>query len=322
MRSGAAAGHTGYFHEAAVYDSERELLDIAVPFVLGGVAAGEPTLVAFGGPHADLIRQATGGDSGIAYLAGGDMYARPAAAIAEYRRILTQFVAEGAHQIRVIGELDASAFGATWDWWARYESAINHAYDEFPLWSMCAYGTGTTPPDVLADVLRTHPRTADPDGGHTLSETYVDPMSYLGEPRPVAVDPLLRQAPAWTLVDPTPAAVRQAVRTTAPPALSSADADLGGFLVAVSEGVTNAIRHGRGPVRVRLWISSHRMVLAVTDQGAGPKDPFAGLLPAPDADPGGLGLWLSHQLCDHVGMHRDASGFTIRLTVGDPDTDR
>ncbi|MEV6968666.1 anti-sigma factor RsbA family regulatory protein [Hamadaea sp. NPDC051192] len=322
MRTGAAAGHAGYFHEAAVYSSERELLDIAVPFLLGGVAAGEPTLVALGGPHADLIRRATADDPGIIYLAGGDMYARPAGAIAEYRKLLARLVAEGAQQIRIIGELAATAFGATWDWWARYESAINHAYDEFPLWSMCAYETATTPPGVMADVLRTHPRTAGPNGEHTPNETYQDPVSYLGEPQPAPADPLLRQAPAWTLVDPTPAAVRQAVRSAAPATLTSAGADLGGFMVAVSEGVTNALRHGRGPIRVRLWISSHRMVLAVTDQGAGPKDPFAGLLPLAEADPGGLGLWLSHQLCDHVSMHRDATGFTIRLTAGDPDADR
>ncbi|NUR70356.1 MAG: sensor histidine kinase [Hamadaea sp.] len=321
MRTGAAAGHTGYFHEAAVYRSDREFLDIAVPFLRDGVAAGEPTLVALGGPHADLVRRATAGDREISYLTS-DLYARPAAAIAEYRRILTRLAEQGAQQVRILGELASSAFGATWDWWARYESAINHAYAEFPLWSICAYGTPATPPAVLADVRRTHPRTAGPNGEHTSNDTYLDPATYLAEPRVVTADPLLRRTPVWTLVDPTPAAVRSAVRSVVPHGLTWAGAKLGGFMVAVSEGVTNAIRHGRGPVRVRLWISSHRLVLTVTDQGAGPEDPYAGLLPLPDADPGGLGLWLSHQLCDHVAMDRDATGYTLRLTAGDPDADR
>lgn len=31
-----------------------------------------------------------------------------------------------------------------------------------------------------------------------------------------------------------------------------------------------------------------------------------------------LGRWISHQSCNHVGLHRDAGGFTVRLTAGNP----
>ena len=44
----------------------------------------------------------------------------------------------------------------------------------------------------------------------------------------------------------------------------------------------------------------------------------AGLLPHGDTTrPGGLGLWLTHQLCDHVVLDRDDDGFTIRLSAVD-----
>src|SRR5690348_16157814 len=103
MRTGAGAGHTGYLHEAALYSSERELLDIVVPFLLGGLEAGEPTVCAFGPEHADLVRRATGGEPGIRYLGGGEMYARPAGAIRGFRKLLADCVTEGATQIRIIG---------------------------------------------------------------------------------------------------------------------------------------------------------------------------------------------------------------------------
>jgi anti-sigma regulatory factor (Ser/Thr protein kinase) len=89
------------------------------------------------------------------------------------------------------------------------------------------------------------------------------------------------------------------------------------LVTAVSETVVNAICHGRSPVGLRLWVARDRIVVTVTDQGSGPSDPFAGLLPAATALDGGLGLWLTHQLCSLVTFdHRDS--FTIRLIAGNP----
>jgi hypothetical protein len=302
MRTGAAAGHTGYFHEAVYYRDESDLLAVVLPFLLGGVEAGEPTVCAFGEANAALVREATDNEPGIAYLAGGDMYARPASAIRAFQNLLAEHAAAGAGQIRIIGELAPWMFGETWDWWARYESAINHAYDDFPLWSMCAYDTTITPPHVLHEVARTHPWVARPDG-HERSAPYIEPSAYLLEPHRPEVDPLQAGAPAVALTDPSPVAARQAVMHVAPDSLAPTVLD--NFVIAVSEVVTNAIRHGRAPVHVKLW----------TDRGPGPKDPYAGLLPRTDGEPGGLGLWLTHQLCDFVTLDRPGDGFTIRLTV-------
>ncbi|MCW3839062.1 sensor histidine kinase [Micromonospora yasonensis] len=316
MRTGAAAGHVGYYHEAVCYDSEEHLLAVVVPFLLAGVEAGEPTLVGLGEHNAELVRRALPADSGVAFLPGGDLYARPAAAIRAYRTLLAGHVAEGAEQIRIVGELPAAVLGATWDWWARYESAINHAYDDFPLWSMCAYDTRTTAPQVLADVARTHPRTARPDGSHVPTGCYTEPASYLAERRPVRLDPVQRAAPVLELTDPTPAEARAAVRAADRGQLPADEVE--DLMVAVSEIVTNALRHGDGPARIRLWSGPDRIVVTVHDRGAGPKDPYAGLLPAGNGASGGLGLWISHQSCNHVALHQDDGGFTVRLTAGNP----
>ncbi|MGW4501844.1 anti-sigma factor RsbA family regulatory protein [Micromonospora sp. NPDC004336] len=320
MRTGAPALHHGYYHEAVRYDSDDELLAVAVPFLLGGVDAGEPTYVTLGEHTAALVRAALPARCGVEFLPGGDMYARPASAIRSYRQLLAEQVAAGARQIRIIGEVPRDAFGATWDWWARYESAINHAYDDFPLWSMCAYDTRGTPPEVLADVARTHPRFATADGRHVPSSAWTPPTAYLRENRAIVPDPLQAAPPLIELADPTAAAARAAVHQ-ADRGQVPAD-DLDDLVVAVSETVTNALRHGRPPVRLRLWSGDDRIVATVGDGGDGPADPFCGLLPAAKDDtPGGLGLWITYQSCSHVTWHRDDDGYTLRLTVGTPPGD-
>jgi anti-sigma regulatory factor (Ser/Thr protein kinase) len=317
MRTGAAAGHTGYFHEAVYYSSDEELLAVLVPFLAGGCDAGEPTLVALGERNAALVRSALPARANVEYLTGGAMYARPTAAIRSYRNLLAGHVAAGAPQIRIIGELPASAFGATWDWWARYESAINHAYDDFPLWSMCAYDRRTTPDDKLLDVARTHPRTARPDGSHPAGDAYTDPVSFLSEFRPVRPDPVQAGEPFAEMTVPAPVVARHAVREANRGSVS--DDDVEDLVVAVSEVVTNALVHGRAPVGMRVWTGADRIVVEISDAGAGPKDPFAGLLPSTDRATGGRGLWIAHQSCDHVTAERTADGFTLRLTAGNPD---
>ncbi|GIF21831.1 anti-sigma regulatory factor (Ser/Thr protein kinase) [Actinoplanes tereljensis] len=316
MRSGAATGHVGYFHEAACYGTDDELLALALPFLLDGVAAGEPAVVSLGEHGAEVVRAALPAGSGVTFVTGGAIYARPAAAIRAYRKLLADYVAGGAGQIRIIGEVWPGNVGATWDSWARYESAINHAYDDFPLWSMCAYDTRRVPAHAVEDVLRTHPRTALPDGRHVDNAGFTEPMTYLGESREPAPDPLQHTEPMADLIDPALSDARAAVRAADHGQVPADEAD--DFVVAVSEAVANAQLHGVGPVRMRLWSGPDRIVATVTDAGPGPKDPFTGLLPVGNGADGGLGLWIAHQTCNHVVLHRHADGFTIRLTAGNP----
>ncbi|MEU7874621.1 sensor histidine kinase [Dactylosporangium sp. NPDC049140] len=314
MRTGAGAGRSGYVHEAVCYDSDEHLLAVVVPFLLGGVAAGEPTLVSFGERNAALVAAALPPGCPVTFLTGGDVYARPAGAIRAYRTLLADHMVTGAAQIRIVGELGREQLGDSWDWWARYESAINYAYDEYPLWSMCAYDTRATPAAVLADVRRTHPTTAGPRERHTANAEYTGPETFLLENRPEAADPLQRHAPAADVADVAPDAARRIVRAVGEGRVGPAKLD--DLTLAVSEIVANAHRYGRPPVRVRVWAADGRVVVTVDDAGPGPKDPFAGLLAAPSERSAGFGLWITHQVCDHVSLQRTPDGFALRMTVG------
>jgi anti-sigma regulatory factor (Ser/Thr protein kinase) len=266
------------------------------------------------------------------------------------RDLFTAHVTDGASRIRVASEVPHPGVGAPWNGWARYEAAINHAYAEFPLWGLCAYDTRITPGRVLDEVARTHPYLATADG-HRVNPRYQDPAEFLTQ-RPLSQADLVETAsrPIIDLTDPTPAAARDAVHTAsrirpdtvrsdrtalssaqveapqpAPPRRASPQldpTDIEHLVFAVSEAVTNALIHGRPPVRFRLWTAPDRVVATVTDRGDGPTDPFAGLLPVTDTSSGGLGLWLTHQLCSHVTLDTTDDGFTIRLVVGTPQPGR
>jgi anti-sigma regulatory factor (Ser/Thr protein kinase) len=229
---------------------------------------------------------------------------------------MAEHVRSGAGRIRVAGALPGSAFGATWDWWARYEATVNHAYREFPVWCLCAYDRRATPPAVLRDVARTHPTITGPDGVAGPSGAYTRPEAYLSESRTATADPVQYAGPAASLTDPTPIEARAAVRDVDPGTVPADEIE--DLVVAVSEVVTNAIVHGVAPVEFRIWPGGDRIVVTVTDAGAGPADPFAGLMPPAGNDTSGRGLWIAHQCVNHVATVRREGRFTIRLTAGNP----
>jgi anti-sigma regulatory factor (Ser/Thr protein kinase) len=314
MRSGAAAGHPGYFHETAFYDSAEQFLGVIVPFFADGLAAGEPVISAFAPGNQSLVRDVFGTGSGIRFLDGGEHYSRPATAIRGYQALFGEYVTRGAPQIRVAGDVPHPGLGAPWDWWARYEAVINHAYHDFPVWGICPYDTRTAPADVVAEVRRTHPHVANAHR-HTDNPAFEDPAEFLRARSDTWSDPLEQGRPALEVTGPTTA---QARTTVARAAGDLPAEDLNGLLLAVSEAVTNALVHGLAPVTLRVWPGPRRVVVTVTDAGPGPRAPYAGLLPAErPAGNGGLGLWISHQMCAFVGMHRGREGFTIRLIAGD-----
>jgi serine/threonine-protein kinase RsbW len=71
------------------------------------------------------------------------------------------------------------------------------------------------------------------------------------------------------------------------------------LLLVVNELCGNAIRHGGGHGRLRLWTDGQRLLCRVTDSGPGIPDPEEQGLdrPAPNMA-GGRGLWIVRRLAD------------------------
>ncbi|MBV9139917.1 MAG: MEDS domain-containing protein [Pseudonocardiales bacterium] len=315
MINGMAASGCGLVHEAAFYDSDEQLLELVVPFLQEGLDASEPIVVTLDDRRAELVRSAIATSPHLSFLSV--QYDRPANVLKSVDRLLTEYLTEGARRIRIVGEVPHPGMGVPWPWWARYEATVNHAFARFPLWALCPYDRRITSEEVLDDVAQTHPYLATPDGHHVINDRYTDPVVFLTQPRSPLVDPLEASPPVVELVNPTASAARRAVADVAR-ATQLSVGDVEDLVIAVSETVTNAICHGHPPAQLRIWPAPNRIVVTVTDQGSGPTDPFAGLLPAASAPVGGLGLWLTHQLCALVTLEHHDDGFTVRLIAGYP----
>jgi len=313
MRTGAAHGHVGHFHEAGFYRSDAEFREFVVPFAEEGIAAGEPVILGYDARKSGLLRSWLTDPSAVEFVGSKTMYAAPARAIKSYRRLFESHVARGAGQIRVAGELPQPANGGRIEGWDRYEAAVNTVWDDLPVWGRCLYNTTTAPAAVLDMVRRTHPYIVSPTGQRQLSDLYQDPQTFEG--LPYVPDPLEGSPPLAELVNRPAAEARHALAQIARGRIP--DATLEDMLIGVTEAVANAQHHGRPPATVRVWAAPDSIVVTVHDTGPGPADRLAGLVPAASSNTSdrrlGLGLWVIHQLDVDVTLRRASDGFTVRL---------
>jgi len=312
MTTGALRSQAGRIHEAGFYGSDAEFRALIVPFVEEGIAAGEPVIIGYDDRKSGLLRSWLTDPSAIEFLGDEGLYNTPAGAIATYRRLFEFHVSLGAAQIRIAGDVPHPGNGGRFEGWDRYESAINTVWQDFPVWARCLYDTTTTSAVVLDVVERTHPRIVSPSGEHQASGRYQDALTFEG--LPCVPDPLEDAPPVVELVDRPAAEARRALMQAGRGRVPSAA--LQDLLIGVTEAVTNAQRHGRPPVTVRIWTAPDRLVVTVHDTGHGPADRLAGLVPAPGSTPDrrlGMGLWVMHQLDLDVALKHAGHGFTVRL---------
>jgi anti-sigma regulatory factor (Ser/Thr protein kinase) len=312
----AHAPADGYAHDALLFDSTAQLVDIVAPWVREGLEAGESTVVATGPETASALRDAVDGDPRVHVVERGDVYrSRTPTAITTFRQLAEQRAAEGVRRVRIVGEVDFGETERDWLEWQRYESVVNEALAGWPLWGLCVFDTRRLPEPVLDSALRTHTHVVG-TGGRARNPAFVAPADYLRS-LPVPVEPLESTPPQlWARDVADFVGLRHAVATELSRVNAPRDA-IEDYLLAVDEMTSNALRHGGPPVSLRLWSGEDRVVCTIDDHGPGFDDPFAGYGPAhgEDLSRGGMGLWLARQLCDHVDISGDDDGAHVRLTL-------
>jgi anti-sigma regulatory factor (Ser/Thr protein kinase) len=311
---GYVCGVGRYTHEALLYGADDELVAAAVPFLREGLAAGERAVLVCTDHNAALLSDALG-DARVDLLPRREVYRRTPGAVAAYVQLMEREVAAGTPGVRLVGEVDFGTGPVEWTEWSRFEAVCNAALDRYPLWSLCMYDTRQLPPQVLGAGELTHPhlRTAT---CRTRNDRYLPPTDYLRRFAP-APCPVEAHAPVFDVLEPTDLVALRADLLAALTGAGLAEQPANDLLFAAAEVTTNALRHGRPPVRIRLWSTGRQTVCTVTDAGPGFDDPLAGYLPAHGADlsRGGMGLWLARQLCDQVAMERTPEGFIVRLVL-------
>jgi anti-sigma regulatory factor (Ser/Thr protein kinase) len=98
------------------------------------------------------------------------------------------------------------------------------------------------------------------------------------------------------------------------------------LLIVASELATNAIRHGGGAGRLRLWRDQTLLHLQISDHGRGFTDPTVGAKPPDQMSTGGRGMWICRQLVPDLRIDTGPDGTTVTAIVSldghapDPDT--
>jgi anti-sigma regulatory factor (Ser/Thr protein kinase) len=91
---------------------------------------------------------------------------------------------------------------------------------------------------------------------------------------------------------------------------------LEGFVLAVNEIMTNAVRHGGGHGVAHLWRTRGGLRCQIRDWGKGaPPSKFNGFALPPSSATGGRGLWLARHLCDTFAVDSGRTGTTVVLTM-------
>jgi anti-sigma regulatory factor (Ser/Thr protein kinase) len=310
-----ADGAPGFRHGAALFDSDAALLEVALPFLEEGLAAGDLTVLSCTPGTADLVRRELGpagrgleSDPGLIPQDN-----RPPDVFTLLRQYALRAAENGGGRLRVLAEVPATDDPRQAREEMRIEAAANRVMADLPVTNLCVYDSRRLPADLVAAAGSTHPHLAS-GAAWTANAAYREPASYvrsLPTPRePLeSTPPVVRVESAATLVE-----LRRSM-TGALPGLVRDEEQLEDLRLAISEVAANAFRHGARPISGRLWSDGRQVVCEITDSGTTFDDPLAGFVPAHgyDLGRGGMGLWLARKLCDHVDIFPEPAGFTVRL---------
>jgi anti-sigma regulatory factor (Ser/Thr protein kinase) len=92
-----------------------------------------------------------------------------------------------------------------------------------------------------------------------------------------------------------------------------ADLALYNFTLAVTEVVTNAVRHGGDRGHLSVWRDGDDLLVEVADRGHGIPAPRRAPIGPRPGQVGGWGMWLTRQICSSVTIDSGPTGTRVRL---------
>jgi hypothetical protein len=299
-------------HQAAVYDSDRRFLAVALPFVQDGLAKGDPVMIATTPANLELLGDALGRDGRLIDYAESGFFGRRtverATAFHRYWQRRAPESPRGGH-VRIIAEpvWTGRAAGEVRAW-QRMEASLNLLLRDTNVWMICPYDERILAPEVMTSARRTHPALSK--DGHTAlaCSEYVDPLEFIRECDSVL--PLEPPEDAATARVDTLHSLRGFITEQA--SFLGLSHDRASLLAVVVNEVAALLEV---PVTVRLWERLGAIICDVHREGGRVPDPVAGFLPPGTTARPGDGLWIARQLCDRLDIHHDLGGCTIQVQV-------
>jgi len=302
---------TEFRHEALLYAGWAEFVAGTVPFIRGGLEAGEPVLVVETAAKVEMLRVALGKDAEEVLFADMlEVGSNPARIIPAWHDFVARHGA-GGRRLRGIGEPIWKGRSADELVEAqRHESLLNTAFGHGqPWWLLCPYDVENLDPDVIEEAKRSHEFVSGPYAG-TRNDLFRG-IDASGAPFD---RPLPEPGTTVRRVD-FGAEELGGLRTfvfeqaTAARLTAARAAEL---VAAVQEVATNSVLHGGGSGTMRIWAERSSLVCEIRDRGRF-DNPLADRK-RPSNDIGSpRGLWLANQLCDLVQIRTMADGTIVRL---------
>lgn len=292
-----------YEHVAVVHDGPDELAQELAGPVREGLAAGDRVLVCLGSLAWERLAARIGPPAGEVVVMPQDArYTTPGAAMAALHRFVDESLAGGARAAWSIGTLPLDGTSDDDRWW-RYEEAVHDVLGHQPLHAICSYDLATATPAQLAAARHTHDRL----------EGRVEAPIVHGVAAVPEVSPATPAGPPTIVMTGDDAG---AVRRNLVAACGELDkARRTELALLASELVTNGIRHGRPPVRVRAWSLPREVVVEVSDGGDGVGDAYPDLRAPHGGSNGGFGLWLVGQVAHRLTLARDGGRTVVTASL-------
>jgi predicted small metal-binding protein len=300
----ATRPHDTYRHECFFYRGTDDFVATLLPFVLGGLALGQPVMVAVAEPRGSALRAALGSDAdAVHFVDMATLGANPA-------RIIPAWLAfadsAGGRPMRGVGEpIWAGRRPAEITEAQFHEALLNLCPDAgTPLWLVCPYDVDALDPCVIEQARETHPfHPAAPDGISDLDAPGASEMLALGQFSAPLPDPV---GPTTELHGKSGGVASQLLRHAAEAGLTDlASARLAAAADAVTNGTTEL-------VGVRVW-QDHAALVCQIDDAVGTSDPLVGRSATLPAQGRERGIRLANELCDLVQVRSGGFGTSVRL---------
>ncbi|PGH47525.1 sensor histidine kinase [Streptomyces sp. Ru87] len=295
-------------HPAFFYSGEQEYVAGTVPYLLDGLAAGDPVAVAVPGPQLELLRSALGGRASEVRMLDMTQAGRnPGRIIPGVLRSFADAAPAGTRP-RIIGEPIWAGRSATeYPACVQHEALINLAFEGRTVSILCPYDAARLPETVLADARATHPVLRDAASERPSDAYAVERMiRRYNEPFPPPVEAVSLKFSSEDLPEARILASDEARRAGLD---RSRVTDLE---LAVSELATNTVLHGGGSGTLHAWTEDGHFVCEVRDRGH-ISDPLAGRRPVDPAAVGGRGILMVNQVADLVRVHTSVTGTAVRV---------
>lgn len=296
-------------HTVLLYEQEDDFLAALVPFVTGGIEAGEGVIAVALPENLAALRDALGSTPPwVRFVDVADWYARPPDTMGRWVTFTADQLAVGRPGVRIIGEVVWPADPRLQREMRRFETAATVTFDALPTLAVCPYSKTRYPPTVIEAALATHPGVIE-NGVASASPTHVRPQDIVPSLLPELLLPQdvdERQFEPFDVVGLATFVESNARR-------ARLDERRVQMLVAgVSDLAANSFAHARSPVYVSTWVDGEQFACQLEDEGGGIDDPAVGYHP-PHSGDDRWGLWLARRRVDLLEVGRGNRGTVVRM---------